>query len=453
MVITWLAVLPLVMAVVVLVLRQIRVLAAPLTAATLVAMAILAISWGGGRPVVLLGRSIGLAPGEAAAMALCSGLLAVLVLYGYRIPQGPAAYPLTLASVGLLAAATLVRNTTIAGVLLEIGIILAVLLVPSQRPGAAMTGMRLLILMALSGPMLLLASWAGEHLTANPGDLIVARIGGLAVAIGFGLSLGVVPFHVWVPPLFRHAGPLAIAMLSVVANLAMLLYLGSMLQVTMWPGQQTFYAAILVAGGVLTAVAGGIMAFPQRSVQHALAYAALADMGLVLVGLGTGTVAGVRAATLHVALRAIGIVAVAMAAGILQQSLDGDDIEHLRGGMRRAPRSLIAMAVGGASLAGLPLTAGFATRFVLYRALAAQSMLWAALVAVTSIGPAWAFVRCLLAATVSAPTSGEKREPFLPALLSLTLSLSLLLLGLFPHLLNGLPGDWLAPLWPILGAQ
>lgn len=451
MTIVWLVILPLIMAVVVLVLHQIRVLAAPLTAATLVAMAILSVSWGGGRPLVLLGRSIGLAPGEAAGLALCSVLLAVLVLYGYRMPQGPMAYPLTLAAMGLLMAATLVRNTAIAAALLEIGVIIAVLLVPSQRPGAAMTGMRVLTLVALTTPVLLLASWAGEQLTSSPGDLFVARVGGLAVAIGFGLSLGVVPFHVWVPPVFRHAGPLAIAMLSVVANLAALFYLGSMLQVTMWPGQHEFYATILLAGGVLTAVVGGIMAFPQRSVHSALAYAALADLGLVLVGLGIGTSVSVRAATLHVALRAVGVVAVAMAVGILQHSLDGDDVEHLRGGLRRAPRSLVAMAVGGASLAGLPLTAGFATRFVLYRALAAETTTWGMLVVVASAGPAWAFVRCLLAAIVSAPASGERREPLMPAMLSLALSLSLLFFGIFPHLLNWLPGDWLAPLWPTLG--
>jgi len=451
MTIMWLAALPLAMAVVVLLLRQIRVLAIPLTAATLVAMAVLCVSFGGARPLVLLGRSIGLAPSEAAGLALCCVLLAVLVLYGYRMYQGPAACSLTLTAIGLLAAATFVRNTTIAAVLLEIGAIVSVLLIPSQRPGAAMTGMRTLTLVALSAPMLLLASWAAEYLTGSPGDLLVARIGGLAVAIGFGLTLGVVPFHVWLPPIFRHASPLATAMISVVVNLTVLMYLGSMLQVTMWPGQSEFYAAILLAGGILTAVAGGIVAFPQQSVHRALAYAALADTGLVLVGLGVGTAVSVRAATLHVALRAVGVVAVSMAAGVLQDSLDGDDIEHLQGGLRRAPRSVLAMAIGGASLAGLPLTAGFATRFVLYRALATESPVWAIAVIVASTGPAWAFTRCLLAALVSAPTSGQRREPLMPSLLSLALSLALLVLGISPYLLNGLPSDWLAPLWPVMG--
>jgi len=88
---------------------------------------------------------------------------------------------------------------------------------------------------------------------------------------------------------------------------------------------------------------------------------------------------------------------------------------------------------------------------VLYRALAAESAAWTVVVIVASVGPAWAFARCLLAALVSAPTSGQRREPLMPSLLSLALSLSLLLLGISPYLLNGLPSDWLAPLWPVVG--
>jgi len=453
MTIMWLAALPLAMAVVVLILRQLPVLAVPLTAATLIAMAVLCISFGGERPLLLLGRSIGLAKGEAAALALCCGLVAILVLYSYRLPQGPVAYPLTLAAMGVLVAATLVRNTTIAAALLGAGTLLAVLMVPSPQPGTAMTAMRVLVVVAMTTPTLLLASWAGEHLTGSPGDLTVARIGGLAMATGFGLGLGIVPFHVWLPPVFRRASPLAVVMISVVANLVMLLYLASMLQVTMWPGQQEFYAAVLLGGGVLTAVVAGLMALPQGSIHGALAYAAVADMGMVLIGLGVGTRVSVRAATLHVALRAVGVVVVSMAAGVLQHNLDGDDLEHLRGGLRRAPCSVLAMAVGGASLAGLPLTAGFATRLVLYRALADTGAWWAVLVIMASVGPAWAFVRCLLAAIVSAPTSGERREPTIPSLLSLALGLSLLVLGISPHVLGSLPADWLAPLWPVLGLR
>jgi len=347
MTIMWLAALPLAMAVVVLILRQLPVLAVPLTAATLIAMAVLCISFGGERPLLLLGRSIGLAKGEAAALALCCGLVAILVLYSYRLPQGPVAYPLTLAAMGVLVAATLVRNTTIAAALLGAGTLLAVLMVPSPQPGTAMTAMRVLVVVAMTTPTLLLASWAGEHLTGSPGDLTVARIGGLAMATGFGLGLGIVPFHVWLPPVFRRASPLAVVMISVVANLVMLLYLASMLQVTMWPGQQEFYAAVLLGGGVLTAVVAGLMALPQGSIHGALAYAAVADMGMVLIGLGVGTRVSVRAATLHVALRAVGVVVVSMAAGVLQHNLDGDDLEHLRGGLRRAPCSVLAMAVGG----------------------------------------------------------------------------------------------------------
>ena len=246
------------------------------------------------------------------------------------VSQGPAAYPLTLASSGSWRRPRCAQHDHRRRPVGDRHH-LAVLLVPSQ-PGAAMTGMRLLILMALSGPMLLLASWA-EHLTANPGDLI-ARIGArrshrVRLVAAWCRSMSA-------PPL-RHAGPLAIAML-VWYNLPCS-HLGS-IQVTMWPGQQTFYAAILVAGGWTAVAEGSWRSCSGR--QHALAYAALADMGLVLWP-GDGTVAGVR----RDAARGS-----APSASWRwpwrrhpQQSLDGDDIEHLRGDAPGATL-LIATAVG-----------------------------------------------------------------------------------------------------------
>ena len=128
-----------------------------------------------------------------------------------------------------------------------------------------------------------------------------------------------------------------------------------------------------------------------------------------------------------------------MAMGIVR----GDDLEHLRGALRRAPLAVVAVAAGGLSLAGLPLTAGFTTRFVLYRALAADRPGWALAVMACSIGPTWALMRCLIAALVSTPTPGDRREPLLPGLLALLLSLVLVGLGVCPGLLTLLPKEWL----------
>jgi multicomponent Na+:H+ antiporter subunit D len=259
--------------------------------------------------------------------------------------------------------------------------------------------------------------------------------------------LAIVPFHVWLPPVFRYGSPLAVVMLSVVMSIVLFLRLGTMLQVSIWPGGQEFFSALLVAGGGITALLGSALALPQRSLSRVIAYAALADLGLVLVGLGVGKGLSLSAVTLHLAYRGIGIVTASMGLGLLRQCLDGDDVIALQGALRRAPLAIVSIALGGFSLVGLPLTAGFTSRILLYRALAGESSGWAIAIIASSLCPAWALMRCIIAALASAPTSGSRREPLLPGLLALSLGLLLLVLGLMPHLLALLPSEWLTPLF------
>jgi formate hydrogenlyase subunit 3/multisubunit Na+/H+ antiporter MnhD subunit len=445
--IVWLAALPLGVALLVLLLRALPLVTTPISAATLIALAVLLVSQKQSESFIVWGRSISLMPQETAGLAFCALLLAVMLIYSYRIPQGLLAQPLTLAAMGLFIAATMMRNAAIAGLLIEIGVLVAVMLIPSRQPGAAMTGIRTLVILALCGPLLLLAAWAMESRAIKPNDILLARISGVALVLGFGIGMAIVPFHIWQPPVFRYGGPLAAVMLSVVLGIVVTLRLNSMLTISMWAEERPFFMALLLGGGILTALLGGFMALSQRSVSRALAYAGLADLGLVLIGLGIGSETSSSAAILHLAYRGIGIVVVCMALGILRQCLDGDDLEHLRGALRRAPLAVIGMTLGGLSLAGLPLTAGFSSRFVLYRALASTQPTWALAVMVSSIGPVWAFMRCLVAALVSAPTSGGQREPLMPGLLTVLLGLTLVALGISPALLKLLPMEWVSILF------
>ena len=442
--------LPLVMAVVVLLLRGLPIIAAPLSAATLIVMAVLCLSGQQVGPLVVLGRSINLLPLEAVGLAFCAMVLALMVLYAYRLSQGSWAYSLTLLSMSFFAAAIMVRNMAIGGLLLEMGVITAVMLVLSKRPGAAMTGMRILILLTLSGLLLLLAAWALESRAKAPNNQMFTDIGTVALTLGFGIALAIVPFHIWQPSVFYYGEPLAAVMLSVVFGIVVLLRLNAMFQVSMWPGGRELFSALLLGGGTLTALVGGITALPQRTVNRALAYAALADMGMVIIGLGINTRASLGVAAMHLVYRGIAIVVVSMSLGILRQCLDGDDITHLSGAIRRAPLAVISMMIGGFSLAGLPLTAGFATRLLLYRAFASQYTPWTIPLVLCSLGPAWAFTRCIAAALVSTPISGGRREPLLLGLLTFALSLALLALGVYPNLLSLLPKEWLGSLASVL---
>ena len=438
------AVVPLAMALMVTLLRELRTIAALLSTATLVAVGILAATLGRDETVVVLGRTFGLSAQGAAGLTFCSVLLALMVLHDVGVSGDSRIFPLTLAATGFFAAAMMVSNVAIASLLLEAALVAAVMLVPSPQAGSAMAGSRVLVLLILSAPLLLLAGWAMEGGGSDSDSTELARMSGVALAIACGLLLGIVPFHIWLPPVFRYGSPLAGVMLSVVLGTSVLVHLDNMVRASVWPSGQEFFSTLLLGSGVATATIAGLMAAPQRAISRALAYAALADLGVILVGLGIGTQTTTGAATLHLGYRGVGIVAVSMAAATLRRRLDADDLEHLRGAWRRAPLAVIATIVGGLSVAGVPLTAGFTTRLVLYRSLATEHPGWALAIMAGSIGPAWAFMRFLVASLVSTPISGGKREPLLPGLLALLLSLGLLALGTCPGLLTLLPKEWLA---------
>lgn len=434
--------LPLIVAALVLVLRRARYICALLTAG---AFAVLVAGLMAPRQTdawLLFGRALNLPQLESAVLGYGFCVLAVTVLYAHWVPQGELAYPVTLGVAALFTLATALRNVALSSLLLEAGMIGAVILAPSDRPGAALGGMRSLVLVALAGPLLLVAAWALETYAGQPGNIQLVQLAGVTLTIGFGIALGVVPWHIWQPALYQHGRILAIAMLSVVLPANLLLHLGNILKAATWPGEQPFTLGILLAGGLATSIAGSLLASTQRSVGRALAYVAMADFGMVLLGLGLGTEESSRAALLHMGYRGLGVCAAAMGAGLLQHVLGDDSQDVLRGAFRRAPAAMLGVMVGGLSLVGMPLTAGFTTRLSVYTALTQMHPVLGLVVVGVSLAPAWAILRFCLDAWVSTPST-ERREPRAPGLLVVLLCLAILALGIWPNALASLASPWL----------
>lgn len=438
---TWLALAPLGIAVIVFVLQRLRAVSTLLTAVGLAAMGYLVIHYRDGLSLLVLGRSFDLSSLEAVSLAFCIGLALVMVVYGYQVAESDLAHPLILLTMAVFAISAMARNLAIGGLLLQIAAIFAVMLIPSERPRSAMAGMRALVLLVIAGCFLLLGSWALEGQTAEATGGQLANLGGIILAIGFGMLLAAMPFHIWQPPVAKHSTPLAIVVCMVVLNIFVMLRINNLLFATPWPGGKEYFTGLLLLGGLATAVLAGLLAIPQRSVHRTLAFSAVAEAGLALAGLALGTELGIRAALLHMFCRGLGVTVMAMSLGVFRQVLGGDDSEHLRGALRRTPLAVAGLVIAGLSLAGLPPTAGFATRFMLYRVLGQSNPLWALSVLAATVGPTVAFIRLIVSAltpVVSTDASaGENKrwaEPLLAGLLIVALSILLLAFGVRPEL-------------------
>lgn len=431
-----LVLLPMVMALVVLLLRGLPLTATLLTTATLVALAVISLMPAFAAPLIILGRSVSLSSSQALGLAYCSILLAVVILHDFYTARNIPQYALVLVAMGLAGAALIVDNNAIATLTYEMGAIAAIMLVASRERASAMTGLRTLTIMMLSSLLVLIASWALEQRAASPENATLATVAGLTLTLGFALQLAIVPFHVWILPLYRQGKPLAITTLGVVYVVVALLRLHSLFQTSMWPDGSEFFGALLFGGGIITYLGGCVMAAPQRSYSGVLGYAALADFGLVLMGVAAGTELAAAQATLHLAYRSLGIVAMSLGIATIRHLRSNDSIESIRGAFWQAPMSFVGIIVGGLSLAGFPGTAGYTTRLPLYESLTTyHSSLLIAMV-ICGLGPLWGFMRCFAAALSPSLEPTDQREPWFAGAFAGLCGLALGILGVLPSLLD-----------------
>jgi NADH-quinone oxidoreductase subunit N len=114
---------------------------------------------------------------------------------------------------------------------------------------------------------------------------------------------------------------------------------------------------------------------------------------------------------------------------------DRDDIEDMRGMRERAP--LLAGVLAGAlfSLAGLPLFAGFVTKFILFQAATEEGYLWlAAIGVVTSVISLYYYLQVMKQAFVGKPDDGAEplRVPLEIQGLAAALMVAVFFIGLWP---------------------
>jgi hydrogenase-4 component B len=262
------------------------------------------------------------------------------------------------------------------------------------RPGGALitlvfgrvSGVALLV------GLLLLAVRVGSlelaAFTHVPGGVARATAQTLLIT-GFAVKVGLIPFQVWMPRGYAAApGPARAVMAGVAVNAG---FYGLWRILALLGAPPAWLTTLLLVLAGLTALLGIAHAAVQPGLQRVIAYSSVENSGLIIAGYGvalTGAAihdtplvaAGLLAATLqiiaHTAAKSLlfttsAVIAPRAGTGLGAPGED-DDLDRLRGSARRLPWSGTGMAVGSLTLAGLPLTAGFASEWFLLEALLQQ---------------------------------------------------------------------------------
>jgi NADH-quinone oxidoreductase subunit N len=351
--------------------------------------------------------------------------------------------------------AVLVASTHFVSFLLGLEILsislYALIAYSKERTQSLEAGMKYLILASASAAFLLFGM---ALIYADVGTMEFSRIreislggSGLALLVpgvvltvtGIGFKLGVAPFHLWTPDVYEGApAPVAafVATTSKTAMVALLLRYAYLSGAFAYRGVFLVFAIIAIA----SMCAGNLLALQQRNVKRILAYSSIAHFGYILVGFIAGGAMGMEAVSFYlVAYTATLLAAFGVVTALSNSERDADDIEDYCGLFWQRPVLASVLTVALLSLAGIPATIGFVSKFNVLAAGASASA-WPLILtlAITSVAGLFYYLRIVVALYSAPPRQVLTRVTSTSSgVVVVALSILLIWCGIYPtSLLN-----------------
>ena len=122
-----------------------------------------------------------------------------------------------------------------------------------------------------------------------------------------------------------------------------------------------FFLAI----GIITAIAGIVLALAQKDIRLMLAYSTIAQVGMIIAGLSLNNDYSHVGALMHVVNHALFKVSLFLAAGMISYLYKTKDITKIRGLLRVSPPIAIANILAILGIIGAPLFNGSVSKFYL----------------------------------------------------------------------------------------
>ena len=233
-------------------------------------------------------------------------------------------------------------------------------------------------------------------------------IGAALLVVGLGFKVAVVPFHMWTPDVYEGAPTPVTAFMSVTAKVggfaALLRLLITGLSVlVLAEGEAAAWQSTTAIIAILTLILGNFVAISQRNLKRMLAYSSIAHAGYIMVAVAAAGAAEVADAATQSALvymmaymfTNLGAFAVVMA--IEREDGSGGNIDDIVGLARTRPLMAMAMTIFMLSLTGIPLTAGFVGKFMIFSSAIQAGLFGLAVIGVlTSVVSAFYYVRVVV---------------------------------------------------------
>ncbi|WP_096391210.1 proton-conducting transporter transmembrane domain-containing protein [Halopenitus persicus] len=201
--------------------------------------------------------------------------------------------------------------------------------------------------------------------TAANSDPLMAKIAFVLLGVGFAVKAGLMPLHQWLPEAMVAPTPVS-GLLHAVAVVKSGAFGVSRVVLDVFGPEVVFDLGVGVWLSVMAAItltAASIIAMRKDHLKQRLAYSTVSQLSYILLGLGLFGWHGLVGALLHIPAHAFMKLTLFFCAGCIHVETHTDYISEMAGIGKRMPVTMVAFTVAAAGMAGIPLVAGFVSKF------------------------------------------------------------------------------------------
>ena len=253
-----------------------------------------------------------------------------------------------------------------------------------------------------------------QAIVADDSPWVLLLTGLVMLAVGLLFKVGAVPFHTWTPDVYTGAPTPVTGFMAIATKTAAVAALLRVFYVALG-GARWDWQPVIATVAVATMVVGAVVGLVQQDIKRLLAYSSIAHAGFILAGFvaavgatAEGGVSSVGSISFYLlaygfaTLGGFGIITMVRRAGG-----EANGIAAWQGLGRTNPFVAGTMTLFLLSFAGIPLTAGFVGKLVVFAAAWQGGYGWLVLVAViASLVAAFFYLKVVVAMWFKEPERG-----------------------------------------------
>ncbi|WP_207421958.1 NADH-quinone oxidoreductase subunit N [Desertivirga brevis] len=278
-----------------------------------------------------------------------------------------------------------------------------------------------------------------SYIIQNPQDVSpIFYAGVLLMIIGLSFKVGAAPFHFWAPDVYEGSPALITAFMSTVVKTAGFAAFLRLFMFCFSP-VQSFWIPIFVTFAALSLLVGNVTAVYQQHFKRMLAYSSISHVGYMLFAMISLNSESDSSVFVYAAAYSVASIIAFAVLIVLQRQVGNDSFDSFNGISRKNPFLAFTLTIAMLSLAGIPLTAGFIGKLMMFnRALAGYHIYLVIFAVLNALVGIFYYFKVIIAMYFR---PSERNELVVSPLFKFVLGISAIvtvILGVYPDLISRL---------------